>query len=261
MKIGATYLGDGNCAFIVWAPFKTRVELKIVLPHEMIIPMQKDEAGCWKTTLKDFSPDLLYFYRLDGEKERPDPASHFQPQGVHGPSQVIDHTSFKWEDENWRGRDLAEGIIYELHVGTFTPEGTFAAIMPRLDDLKEIGINAIALMPVAQFPGERNWGYDGVFPFAVQNSYGGPEGLKRLVNECHRKDLAVILDVVYNHLGPKGNYLWDFGPYFTDKYKTPWGKALNFDGPHSDAVRDFFIELTMRANSCAVFVKDELEAR
>jgi maltooligosyltrehalose trehalohydrolase len=133
-------------------------------------------------------------------------------------------------------------IMYELHVGAFTEEGTFEAIIGRLDDLREIGINAVEIMPVAQFPGERNWGYDGVYPFAVQNSYGGPDGLKRLVNQCHGKGIAVILDVVFNHMGPEGNYLRDYGPYFTDRYKTPWGDAINFDGPHSNEVRRFFIE-------------------
>jgi maltooligosyltrehalose trehalohydrolase len=132
--------------------------------------------------------------------------------------------------------------MYEIHIGTFTAKGTFDAALSRIDDLSELGINAIEIMPVAQFPGERNWGYDGVYPFAVQNSYGGPEGLRMFVNECHRKGIAVILDVVFNHLGPEGNYLWDYGPYFTDHYKTPWGQAINFDGPHSNAVREYFIE-------------------
>jgi maltooligosyltrehalose trehalohydrolase len=242
MRIGASYLGNGSCEFVVWAPFKTKVELKIVLPEEKLIPMQKDEFGYWKTTVKDFSPGPLYLYRLDETAERPDPASHFQPKGVHGPSQVIDHAAFKREDASWRGIELSQMIIYELHVGAFTPEGTFEAIIPRLSEIKETGINAIELMPVAQFPGERNWGYDGAHPFAVQNSYGGPHGLKKLVDACHQMGVAVILDVVYNHLGPEGNYLSDFGPYFTGKYKTPWGKALNFDDAHSGPVRDFFIE-------------------
>ncbi|MGH7599134.1 MAG: malto-oligosyltrehalose trehalohydrolase [bacterium] len=242
MKIGANYLGNGTGEFVVWAPFKTKVELKIVLPGERTVPMQKDERGYWKATINNVSPDHLYFYRLENEKDRPDPASHFQPKDVHGPSQVVDHAAFKWEDSDWKGIGLAKMIMYELHTGTFTPEGTFEAIISRLGDLKGIGINAIELMPVAQFPGERNWGYDGVYPFAVQNSYGGPDGLKKLVNACHQTGIAVILDVVYNHLGPEGNYLWDFAPYFTDKYKTPWGKALNFDDARSDPVRNFFIE-------------------
>jgi maltooligosyltrehalose trehalohydrolase len=160
---------------------------------------------------------------------------------VHGPSQIID-PYFAWEDGNWCGLPWPEYIIYELHVGTFTAEGTFEAIIPCLDELKELGITAIELMPVAQFPGSRNWGYDGVYPYAVQHSYGGPQGLKRLVNACHQRDLAMILDVVYNHLGPEGNYLGDFGFYFTDRYKTPWGPALNFDGPYGDEVRRYFIE-------------------
>jgi maltooligosyltrehalose trehalohydrolase len=242
MKIGANYLGNGICEFAVWAPAKAKVELQFVLPQAMRFPLQKDETGYWKTTVKDFLPGPFYLFRLDDEIERPDPASHFQPRGVHGPSQVIDHTAFQWQDGNWRGIDLAQMVIYELHVGAFTPEGTFAAILPRLGELKDLGVNAIELMPVAQFPGERNWGYDGVYPFAVQNSYGVPADLKTLVNACHQTGLAVILDVVYNHLGPEGNYFSDFGPYFTGKYKTPWGKALNFDEAHSDPVRNYFIE-------------------
>jgi len=186
-------------------------------------------------------PGSLYFYILEGQKERPDPASRFQPQGVHGPSQVVD-TQFAWQDECWFGLPLQDYIIYELHVGTYTSRGTFEAIIPHLDNLRDLGITAIELMPVAQFPGERNWGYDGTYPFAPQNSYGGPEGLKRLVNACHQRGLAVVLDVVYNHLGPEGNYLWDFGYYFTDRYATPWGSAVNFDGPYSDEVRRFFLE-------------------
>jgi maltooligosyltrehalose trehalohydrolase len=153
---------------------------------------------------------------------------------------VVDE-DFPWEDSRWMGLPLQSHVIYELHVGTFTHDGTFDAIVPCLSELKDLGITAIELMPVAQFPGSRNWGYDGVLPFAVQNSYGGPQGLKRLVNASHKVGLAVILDVVYNHLGPEGNYLADFGPYFTDRYKTPWGPALNFDGPESDHVRRYFI--------------------
>ncbi|MBP1726352.1 MAG: GlgB, partial [Deltaproteobacteria bacterium] len=186
-------------------------------------------------------PGTRYFYRLDGESERPDPASRFQPEGVHGPSQVVD-SRFSWGDAGWFGLPLRDYIIYELHVGTFTGEGTFAAVVTHLEQLKELGITVLELMPVAQFPGSRNWGYDGTYPFAVQNSYGGPDGLKHLVSACHQRGLAVVLDVVYNHLGPEGNYLGDFAPYFTDRYRTPWGPAVNFDGAHSDEVRRFFIE-------------------
>jgi maltooligosyltrehalose trehalohydrolase len=242
MKIGAHYLGNGKCEFVVWAPLLDQVQLKFVSLHKKNIPMGKDTNGYWKAVVEGVFPGTLYFYTLDGERDRPDPASHFQPEGVHGPSQVIDHNAFDWVDGNWRGISLSEMIMYELHVSTFTGEGTFESVIQRLDDLKDLGINAIEIMPVAQFPGERNWGYDGAYPFAVQNSYGGPDGLKRLVNECHKKGLAIILDVVYNHLGPEGNYLWDFGPYFTDKYKTPWGMAVNFDNAYSNEVRNFFIE-------------------
>jgi len=240
-RLGATYLGNGRCQFVVWAPVVSEVELHIVSPRELTVPMDKDGQGYHQAVADGIKPGSQYFYRLDGRKERPDPVSYFQPQGVHGPSQVVD-SNFTWEDQGWSGLPLEEYIVYELHVGTFIPEGTFGAIITRLDELKDLGITAVELMPVAQFPGNRNWGYDGVYPFAVQDSYGGPEGLKNLVNTCHRKGLAVILDVVYNHLGPEGNYIADFGPYFTDRYKTPWGAALNFDGPYSDQVRRFFIE-------------------
>jgi maltooligosyltrehalose trehalohydrolase len=242
MKIGAHYFGCGRCEFTVWAPFQKEVALKIVSPQEKIIPMENGGKGYWEITTGDISDKTRYLYRLNGEKERPDPASHFQPEGVHGPSQVTDHDSFRWEDSEWNGVPLAAMIIYELHTGTFTPEGTFEAIIPRLDELKDMGINVLEIMPIAQFPGERNWGYDGACPFAVQNSYGGPTDFKWLVNECHKRGIAVILDVVYNHLGPEGNYLWDYGHYFTKKYRTPWGDALNFDGAHSNAVRSYFIE-------------------
>jgi len=241
MSLGATYLGDSRCQFQVWAPFARKVEVHILAPQEKFLPLEKDAQGYHGTIVENVEPRSLYVYRLDGDQERPDPASRFQPQGVHGPSQVVD-SHFPWEDEHWSGVPLQDYIIYELHVGTFTPEGTFDAVTPYLDELKELGITAVDIMPVAQFPGSRNWGYDGVYPFAVQDSYGGPDGLKRLVNACHQKGMAIILDVVYNHLGPEGNYLGDFGPYFTDRYRTLWGQALNFDGPDSDEVRRFFIE-------------------
>jgi maltooligosyltrehalose trehalohydrolase len=203
--------------------------------------MEPHERGYYEATVDGIEPGNLYIYRLDDGKDRPDPASRFQPRGVHGPSQVMT-SSFPWEDDSWSGLPLEQYVIYELHAGTFTPEGTFDAIIAHLDRLKELGVTAIELMPVVQFPGDRNWGYDGVDLFAVQSSYGGPAGLKRLVNACHLHGLAVVLDVVYNHLGPEGNYLADFGPHFTDRYRTPWGQAINFDGPGSDEVRRFFIE-------------------
>ena len=239
MKIGAVYNGSGNCEFSVWAPLLKEVALQIVSPQQRLIPMTKDEAGYWKVTTADVETGTLYFYKLENTIERPDPASKFQPQGVHGPSQVINPSLFAWTDTNWTGIPLEEMIIYELHVGTFTTEGTFAAIIPRLSNLRELGINAIEIMPVAQFPGERNWGYDGVYPYAVQNSYGGPESFKNLINACHHHGISVILDVVYNHLGPEGNYFYDFGPYFTKKYRPVWGEAINFDDAYSDGVRNF----------------------
>ena len=204
--------------------------------------MNPSERGYFDVTVSGTEPGARYRYVLDGQKERPDPASRFQPEGVHGPSEVIDPEAFQWSDDRWTGVPFDQLIIYELHVGTFTKEGTFQAIIPFLEYLRnDVGITAIELMPVAQFPGRRNWGYDGVYPFAVQASYGGSEGLKTFVNTCHQKGIAVVLDVVYNHLGPEGNYLGDFGPYFTDRYKTPWGCAINYDGPESDEVRVYFI--------------------
>ncbi|OGW39333.1 MAG: malto-oligosyltrehalose trehalohydrolase [Nitrospirae bacterium RBG_13_39_12] len=242
MHIGAQYINSGTWEFVVWAPFLQCVELKIVSPEKKLVLMEKDEHGYWKTLLTEIPADARYFYRLEKLRERPDPASYFQPEGVHGPSQIINHNSFHWKDNEWKGIPLSKMIMYELHVGTFTQEGTFESIITRLDELLDLGINAIEIMPVAQFPGERNWGYDGVYPFAVQNTYGGPDGLKQLVNACHKNGIAVILDVVYNHLGPEGNYLWDYGPYFTDKYKTPWGMTINFDDSYSNEVGNFFIE-------------------
>ena len=239
--LGGVCSGDGRIDFLVWAPYARNVELYLPGDQERLIPMEAGPRGYHHVTIEGFNPGTLYKYRLDRQLIRPDPASRFQPQDVHGPSQVI-ASDFDWQDQHWFGLPLRNYIIYELHAGTFTREGTFDAIIPHIEHLKELGLTAIELMPVAQFPGRRNWGYDGVYPFAAQNSYGGPEALKRLVNACHIHSLAVVLDVVYNHLGPEGNYLGDFGPYFTDRYKTPWGQALNFDGPDSDEVRRFFIE-------------------
>jgi maltooligosyltrehalose trehalohydrolase len=241
-RLGATRTEDGRCDFLVWAPSASRVEVRLFDDPERIVRLIPEAHGYHQGTVENVKPDALYTYRLDNSKERPDPASRFQPQGVQGPSRVTEVSGFEWSDHGWRGIRLEDYIFYELHTGSYTAEGTFDAIIPHLPDLKSLGITAIEVMPVSQFPGSRNWGYDGVFPFAVQNSYGGPEGLKRLVNACHCQGLAVVLDVVYNHLGPEGNYLGDFGPYFTDRYRTPWGQAINFDGPQSDHVVRFFIE-------------------
>lgn len=241
LSLGARYLGEGRCQFRVWAPLSQKVAVRLEAPSERIVTLEKDGQGYHYAIVQDVEPGSLYRYRLGEKTERSDPASRFQPQGVHGPSEVVD-PHFAWQDTDWFGLRLEDYIIYELHVGTFTAEGTFDAMIPHLDALKDVGITAIELMPVAQFPGNRNWGYDGVYPFAVQDSYGGPDGLRKLVNACHQRGLAVVLDVVYNHLGPEGNYLGDFGPYFTERYQTPWGAAINFDGPHSDGVQRYFIE-------------------
>jgi len=242
LDLGANLIGPGRVRFRVWAPFSQQVAVELAGQGQTVVPMQPASKGYFETVVEDVDPRARYRYVLNGKTRRPDPASRFQPDGVHGPSAVIDPDSFTWTDGEWRGLPMSDLIIYELHVGTFTHEGTFEAIIPRLAYLKEtVGITAVELMPVAQFPGRRNWGYDGTYPFAVQASYGGPLGLKQLVNACHAAGLAVVLDVVYNHLGPEGNYLGDFGPYFTDHYRTPWGSALNFDGPDSDEVRTYFI--------------------
>jgi maltooligosyltrehalose trehalohydrolase len=243
-SLGAMPLDDNRVRFCVWAPDRESVSVKLLGPEERIVPLEPsaDGSGYFHAEVSQVSAGDQYLYVLDGEVERPDPASRFQPEGVHGPSEVVDPATYAWTDHHWRGRSLDESIIYELHVGTFSEDGTFDGVIPHLDDLADLGVTVIELLPVAQFPGNRNWGYDGVGLFAVQESYGGPDGLRRLVDACHQRGIAVILDVVYNHLGPEGNYLRDFGPYFTDHYQTPWGDALNFDGPGSDQVRRFFIE-------------------
>jgi maltooligosyltrehalose trehalohydrolase len=205
-----------------------------------IVPLLAKEDGYWFLELAGVSAGSRYFVSVDG-KDRPDPTSRSQPDGVHGASEILDET-FPWSDVGWRGRPLAEMVIYELHVGTFTSAGTFEAIIEHLDELAALGVNTIEIMPISQFPGERNWGYDGVLPFAAQNSYGGRRGFKELVDACHAKNFSVLLDVVYNHFGPEGNYLADFGPYFTNRYRTPWGDAINFDGRGSKHVRRYFLE-------------------
>jgi maltooligosyltrehalose trehalohydrolase len=205
------------------------------------IPMQKEQSGYFVADVPGAGDGTSYQYRI-GETLYPDPASAYQPHGVYGPSEVVDHRVFQWKDASWRVPPFAELIFYELHVGTFTPEGTFDAIIPRLDDLASLGINALELMPVAGCSGERNWGYDGAFLYAVQHVYGGPAGLKSLVDAAHAHGIAIFLDVVYNHIGMEGNCLDAFGPYFTEQYRTPWGKAINYDGAWSDGVREFVID-------------------
>lgn len=232
---------DGQCTFTVWAPLRKQVGVQLQEAPSVIHPLIPDERGYWSITLNSLRNGDGYLFQLDNDTLLPDPASRWQPEGVHGPS-AIAGTSFPWTDHDWKGLPLADMILYELHVGTFTPAGTFDGVISRLDHLAKTGINAIELMPVAQFPGTRNWGYDGVFPFAVQNSYGGIIALKQLVNEAHQRGIAVILDVVYNHQGPEGNYLPAYGPYFTDKIKTFWGEAINYDGAYADGVRHFYFQ-------------------
>jgi maltooligosyltrehalose trehalohydrolase len=239
-RLGASIITQDRCQFRVWAPNARKVELELD-QRALFEPMTPEGDGYFTLTANGVRSGTAYRFRLDGERLRPDPASRLQSDGVHGPSRVVD-LAYDWRDAGWRGVPLSHYVVYELHVGTFSAQGTFAGVVPELARLKALGVTAIEIMPVAQFPGARNWGYDGVFPFAVQHSYGGPQGLQQLVDECHRAGLAVILDVVYNHLGPEGNYLAEFGPYFTDRYKTPWGSAINFDQSDSDDVRRYFIE-------------------
>ena len=241
-RVGANRLPDGSWEFLVWAPHARTVSVHFVSGCREIIPTDPLADGYHRATIKTLTPGSEYFYKLDGVRDLPDPASRFQPQGVHGPSRIVDPEAFRWTDGKWNGIPLGRSIFYELHVGTYTSEGSFDAVIPHLQELAALGVTTIELMPIAQFPGSRNWGYDGVYMFAPQNSYGGPESLQRLVNAAHQQGLAVALDVVYNHLGPEGNYLSAYGPYFTDRYRTPWGQAINFDGEGSDEVRRFFIE-------------------
>jgi maltooligosyltrehalose trehalohydrolase len=241
MRVGANRLADGSWEFLVWAPNARSVSLHLLHGGELVA-MAPLARGFFRGAMQNLEPGSRYFFQLDGARDLPDPASRFQPEGVHGPSEIVDVDHFHWTDQNWRGPTLERSIFYELHVGTYTAEGSFDALIPHIPELVELGITTVELMPIAQFPGSRNWGYDGVYPFAPQNSYGGPESLQRFVNAAHEHGLSVALDVVYNHLGPEGNYLNGYGPYFTDRYRTPWGQALNFDGAGSDEVRRFFIE-------------------
>ncbi|HYO23173.1 MAG TPA: malto-oligosyltrehalose trehalohydrolase [Flavisolibacter sp.] len=237
--IGINIGEEGRAIINIWSPLAQ--SLTVILENEEI-PLTKEAYGYWRTSADKIKEGTKYKIKVDDKMPFPDPASLSQPDGVHGQSEVINLQNFQWSENEWGNLPLEDYIIYELHAGTFTAEGTFASLEKKLDYLKGLGINAIEIMPVAQFPGSRNWGYDGVFPFAVQNSYGGARGLQHLVDACHQKGLAVILDVVYNHLGPEGNYLGAYAPYFTDKYNTPWGNAINFDDAHCDGVRHFFIE-------------------
>jgi maltooligosyltrehalose trehalohydrolase len=240
LSLGANLAGD-SCDFRVWAPAARSVTLRLMRANgHQDWPMQSSgDQHFWLQAFANAGD--RYFYIVDQNKPVPDPVSRLLPEGVHGPTAIV-APNFAWTDAAWRGLPLRDYVIYELHIGTFTPEGTFDAAISKLAYLKELGITVIEIMPVAAFPGTRNWGYDGGSPYAVQASYGGPDGLKRLVNAAHEIGLAVILDVVYNHLGNEGNYLRLFGPYFTGKHQTPWGEAINFDQPGSEGVRRYFVE-------------------
>ena len=239
-SIGINFTTNGEAKVIVWAPNPN--DVKLFLPDfDKDISLNKDDFGYWSLVTDQIHRDDLYYVSLDGEKFA-DPASLSQPHGVHGPSQAVDPKTFKWSDQDWINPSIEDYLFYELHTGTFTARGTFEGIEEKLDYLRKLGITALEIMPVAQFPGTRNWGYDGVFLFAVQHSYGGFQGLQHLVNVCHEKGIAVVLDVVYNHFGPEGSVLNNFGPYFTNNYQTPWGEAINFDDAWCDEVRNYYIE-------------------
>jgi maltooligosyltrehalose trehalohydrolase len=239
-RAGAFYHPDGT-QFTCWAPLKNSLDLVLESPVPQVLPMIRQEGGYWETISKT-PAGTHYRFSPDKQGPFPDPASLSQPLGVHGPSEVIDRNLFPWNDRHWKGISMQDMIIYELHAGTFSDKQDLEGIRGRLDYLSNLGVNCIELMPVAQFPGKKNWGYDGVFPFAVQNNYGGADQLKSLVNEAHVRNMAVLLDVVYNHFGPEGNYMTFFAPYFTDKYKTFWGNSINFDEAWSDGVREYFLQ-------------------
>ena len=242
MPFGAQLQDDGRTRFQLWAPGARRVDLVLSLPAgERVLPMRV-LAGGWFGVVEEASPGTRYGFRIDEDLTVPDPASRFNPEDIHASSVVVDPHSFDWPDDGWRGRPWNEAVIYELHIGTFTAEGTFAAAQSRLDYLVDLGVTAIEIMPVADFPGHRNWGYDGVLLFAPDASYGTPDELKQLIAAAHARGLMVFMDVVYNHFGPEGNYLHVYAPTFFNAEKhTPWGAALNFDAAHSEQVRQFFL--------------------
>jgi len=243
MPFGAECRDDGSTRFRLWAPAAKRVEVSIEEKNRVIQIALEPRAEGWFELLSEAAKaGTRYSFRINGKQLVPDPASRFQPGDAHKPSEVIDPNAFDWRDDNWRGRPWEEAVLYELHVGTFTPSGAFAGVRERIDYLRDLGVTAIELMPVSDFPGKRNWGYDGVFPFAPDSTYGRPEDLKELVQHAHSRGIMVVLDVVYNHFGPEGNYLNSYAPqFFTDRHKTPWGNGINFDGPESRVVRDFFV--------------------
>jgi maltooligosyltrehalose trehalohydrolase len=236
---GINFDDTGNATVVLWAPLANEVELFL---NEETISLEKQQYGYWTITTNKIKPGDRYKFSLDKKPPFPDPASLWQPDGVHERSAAFDLKKYQWQDASWKNIPLNDYIIYEVHTGTFSNQHNFKGIIEKLDYLIDLGITAIEIMPVGQFPGKRNWGYDGVYPYAVQHSYGGPESLQQLVDTCHQKGLAIILDVIYNHLGPEGNYLGECGPYFTDKYKTPWGKAMNYDDAWCNGPRDYVID-------------------
>jgi maltooligosyltrehalose trehalohydrolase len=244
MPFGAEVIPGGGVRFRLWAPGARRVDLCLsgAAGGERVLAMKRLGQGWYEVMSGEAGPGGLYQYTIDGALRVPDPTSRCQAGDVHGQSEIVDPLSFRWEDPLWGGRPWEEAVIYELHVGTFTPEGTFAGVSSRLDYLVDLGVTAIELMPIADFPGGRNWGYDGVLPFAPDGAYGRPEDLKRLVQAAHGRGLMVFFDVVYNHFGPEGNYLHVYAKsFFNPSRHTPWGAAINFDGEDSRTVRDFFI--------------------
>jgi maltooligosyltrehalose trehalohydrolase len=226
-------------SFSVWAPNANQVEVRL---GSDLFGMTPRERGWWFTKIPLEGAGIDYAFEIDGSPPVPDPRSPWQPNGIHGPSRTVDHAAFSWTDQHWQANSLSSAILYELHIGTFTPQGTFMGAIDQLDHLVGLGFTHIELMPVAEFSGNRGWGYDGVDLYAPHHAYGEPDDLKRLVDACHARGLAVMLDVVYNHVGPAGNYLARFAPYFTKRYATPWGPAINFDGIGSDEVRRFFCD-------------------
>lgn len=238
-SFGARYRSDGTVSFRVWSPLSHRVQL--VLPGSSTLRDMVAHDDGTHEAVEHVHPGENYWYRLNG-RNYPDPASSFQPEGVHGPSRVVNHGSHEWKNTDWKGDPMEDYVIYELHVGTFSNLGTYGGVEDRIGHLKNLGINAVELMPLAQFPGARNWGYDGVFPYSPQCTYGSVDELKHLVDELHSNGINAILDVVYNHQGPEGNYIGNFAPYFTDRYSTPWGDAINYDDHYSDMVRRFYVE-------------------
>src|SRR5579859_1588267 len=242
MQFGAECRLDGSIRFRLWGPGASAVGL-CLQDSRADLPMSSVGDGWYELVTREARAGNGYQFRINGGQLVPDPASRFQSEGVHGVSEVIDPDSYEWKDSNWHGRPWEEAVVYELHTGTFSPEGTFAGAERKLDYLVDLGVTAVELMPVSAFPGQRNWGYDGVLPFSPASAYGRPDDLKRFIDTSHSKNLMVFLDVVYNHFGPEGNYLPLYAPqFFTDRHKTPWGQGINFDGACSCPVRDYFVQ-------------------